>query len=233
MDGKPQLSGLATLQTGNRTPPLARGGVILFYPCDTFSVITMRREIVLDIETQNTFQDVGSYNAALLKISLIGVYFYETDTFETFLEADFPKLWPRLERADRVIGYNLFGFDYPCMQTYYSGDFRKIPTVDLMLEIEKRIGFKVKLDDVAHATLGVGKSGHGLQAVEFWKNGEIEKLADYCLQDVRITRDVYEHALQNQEVFYTSRQGQKMNVAMPIQPPQEDQKVPMNLSLGL
>lgn len=192
----------------------------------------MRREVVLDIETQNTFQDVGAYNAALLKVSLVGCYFYETDTFEAFLEPDLPKLWPRLEKSDRVIGYNLFGFDYPCLQTYYTGDFRKIPTVDILVEIEKRIGFRVKLDDVAHATLGMGKSGSGLQAVEFWKNGEIDKLRDYCLQDVRVTRDVYEHALANRQIFYFDRLGQKQAVPMPILPPAEEEKPPLNLSLG-
>jgi len=192
----------------------------------------MRREVVLDIETQNTFQDVGAYNPSLLSISLVGCYFYETDTFESFLEGDLPKLWPRLERADRVIGYNLFGFDYPCMQSYYTGDFRKIPTVDIMVEIEKRIGFRVKLDDVAHATLGTGKSGHGLQAVEFWKRGEIDKLREYCLQDVRVTRDVYEHALEKQFVCYNDRLGQKQTVQLPMQTA-EAKNVTINLSLGL
>ncbi len=193
----------------------------------------MRKEIVLDIETQNTFQDVGAYNPSLLSISLIGCYFYETDTFESFLEEDLPKLWPRLEKADRVIGYNLFGFDYPCMQSYYSGDFRNIPTVDIMLEIEKRIGFRVKLDDVAHATLGVGKSGHGLMAVEYWKKGEIDKLREYCLQDVRVTRDVYEVALRTQQVAYFDRMGQKQTVPLPIIPPVSSEKPPLNLSLGI
>lgn len=193
----------------------------------------MRREVVLDIETQNTFQDVGSYNAALLKISLIGCYFYETDTFETFLEEDLVKLWPRLERSDRIIGYNLFGFDYPCMQTYYTGDLMKLPTIDLLKEIEKRIGHRVKLDDVAHATLGVGKSGHGLMAVEYWRKGEIDKLAEYCLQDVRVTRDVYEHALSNHNVCYFDRMGQKQSVPMPIVPPETGNENGINLSLGL
>ena len=155
----------------------------------------MRKEIVLDIETQNTFQDVGAYNPTLLSISLVGVYFYETDTYEAFFEQDLPKLWPRLERAERIIGYNLLGFDYPCMQRYYTGNMSQLPTVDLLVEIEKKLGHRIKLDSVAEATLGVGKSGHGLMAVEYWKKGELEKLKDYCLQDVRVTKDVYEHAL--------------------------------------
>lgn len=193
----------------------------------------MRDEIVLDIETQNTFQDVGAYQASLLKISLIGVYFYETDTYESFLEEDLPKLWPRLERSSRIIGYNLFGFDYPCMQTYYTGDIMKLPTIDLMVEIEKRIGHRVKLDDVAHATLGLGKTGHGLQAVEYWRNGEIDKLRDYCLQDVKVTKDVYEKALTENKVFYFNKLGEKQEVILPIAPAQKQDAPQINLSLGL
>ncbi len=192
----------------------------------------MRREVVLDIETRNTFQDVGAYNPSLLQVSLVGVYFYETDTFEAFLEEDLPKLWPRLERADRIIGYNLIGFDYPCLQTYYTGDMMKLPTLDLLAEIDKRLGFRIKLDDVAHATLGVGKSGHGLMAVEFWKKGEIEKLKEYCLQDVRITRDVYEYALKAQEVRYNDRMGQMQVIPLPITPPEMGERKAINLSLG-
>lgn len=192
-----------------------------------------RTEIVLDIETQNTFQDVGAYKASLLKISVVGVYFYETDTFESFLESDLPKLWPRLERSSRIIGYNLFGFDYPCMQTYYTGNIMSLPTVDLLLEIEKRLGFRIKLDTVAQATLGMGKSGDGLQAVRFWKEGEIEKLKSYCLQDVRVTRDIYEKALAEKQVSYFDRLGQKQTIPLPIMPA-EDQLTPkINLSLGL
>ncbi|MBI4138817.1 ribonuclease H-like domain-containing protein [Candidatus Uhrbacteria bacterium] len=193
----------------------------------------MRQEIVLDIETKNTFADIGSYDASRLEISLIGCYFYDTDSFETFLEEDLPKLWPRLERADRIVGYNLFGFDYPCMQSYYTGNLMNLPTIDLLVEIEKRIGFRVKLDDVAQATLGIGKSGHGLQAVEFWRKGEIQKLKDYCLQDVKITRDVYEFALEHQEISFFDRLGQKRPVPMPIIPPEPEKKPSINLSLGL
>ncbi len=195
--------------------------------------IVMRNEIVLDIETQNTFQDVGAYNPSLLKISLVGVYFYETDTYEAFLEDDLPKLWPRLERSSRVIGYNLIGFDYPCLQTYYTGDIMKLPTVDVMKEIEKRLGHRVKLDDVAQATLGVGKSGHGLLAVEYWKNGEIEKLKEYCLQDVKVTKEVYDHAIEKGFVRYHDRQGNAHDVPMDVQLPEVEERGAINLSLGL
>lgn len=195
--------------------------------------MTARKEIVLDIETRNTFQDVGAYNPALLKVSLVGVYFYDTDTYESFLEEDLPKLWPRLERTDRIVGYNLKGFDMPCLQSYYTGEIMKLPMLDIMYEISDRIGFRVKLDDVAQATLGVGKTGHGLQAVEFWKNGELDKLRDYCLQDVKITRDVYEHALATGEIKYNDRTGAPQTVSLPLELPRASEQKAINLSLGL
>lgn len=193
----------------------------------------MRKEAVFDIETKNTFQDVGAYDPSLLEVSLVGVYFYETDTYEAFLEQDLPSLWPRLERCDRIIGYNSNGFDIPCLQTYYTGDLRRIPSLDLLEEIQRHLGFRIKLDDVAHATLGVGKSGHGLQAVEFWKKGEIDKLKSYCLQDVKVTRDVYEYALEHKEVKFTDRSGTVQTIALPIEPVLHAQNPGINLSLGL
>ncbi|MEI7512432.1 MAG: ribonuclease H-like domain-containing protein [Candidatus Uhrbacteria bacterium] len=192
----------------------------------------MRREVVLDIETQNTFQDVGAYNPSLLKVSYVGCYFYETDTFEGFFEKDLPKLWPRLERSDRIIGYNSIGFDLPCLQQYYTGDIMKLPSLDLLVEIEKKLGFRIKLDDVAKATLGIGKSGHGLMAVEYWRNGELDKLAEYCLQDVRVTRDVYEFALLNAYISFNNRMGQKQDISVPIEPPVPNERRAINLSLG-
>ncbi len=194
-----------------------------------------RHEIVFDIETKNTFQDVGAYNPALLSVSVVGVYFYETDTFESFLEEDLPKLWPRFERADRIVGYNSDGFDIPCLQSYYPGDLARLPSLDLLAEIQKHLGFRIKLDDVAKATLGMGKTGHGLQAVEFWKKGEIEKLKDYCLQDVRVTRDIYEYALVHKEVKFNDRMGVLQTIPLPIEPvlPDDNRKSGIPLSLGL
>lgn len=172
----------------------------------------MGNEIVLDIETSNSFADVGKYDPSLLKVSLVGVYSYADDKYSSFMEPDLPKLWRLLESADRIIGYNLFGFDYRVLNEYYPGDLNKFPTLDIMYEIEKVIGFRVKLDDVAHASLGSGKSGNGLQAIEFFRRGEIDKLREYCLQDVKVTKEVYEFGLRSKTIKYKDRVGQLVPV---------------------
>ena len=172
----------------------------------------MQKEVVLDIETQNTFQEVGGYDHSKLLISVIGVYFYETDEYRCYEEKEFTELWPRLERADRIIGYNIKGFDFPVMNNYYPGDFLSFPLLDIMAEIEKVLGFRLKLDDVASASIGHGKTGHGLQAVDWWRQGEKEKVKQYCLDDVRVTKEVYEYGLKYKAIAYEDRLGGRRGV---------------------
>ncbi len=178
----------------------------------------MTNEVVLDIETQNTFEDVGGYNHDKLKISVVGVYFYETDEYLAYEEHELAALWQRLERSGRIIGYNTRGFDFPVMNNYYAGDFQSFPNIDLLAEIEHALGFRLKLDHVASATVGHGKSGHGLQAVEWWKTGEIEKIKKYCLDDVRVTKAVYEYGLKYKALAYEDRAGNRKAIPVDFEP---------------
>jgi DEAD/DEAH box helicase domain-containing protein len=111
-------------------------------------------------------------------------------------------LWPIIEKADVLIGYNSDHFDIPLLNKYYPGDLTTIKSVDLMKEIQKSLGRRMKLDSIAEGTLGINKSGHGLQAITWWKQGEIEKIREYCLDDVKITKKVYDYALKNGKVKY-------------------------------
>ncbi|HBR80540.1 MAG: hypothetical protein UX09_C0023G0007 [Candidatus Uhrbacteria bacterium GW2011_GWE2_45_35] len=174
----------------------------------------MNNEVVFDIETQNTFDDINSRDRSQFKISVIGVYFYENDEYRAFEEHEFSELWPRLERADRLIGYNSKGFDLPIMNNYYPGDFLTFPNLDILEEIHKTLGFRLKLDHVALATVGHGKTGHGLQAIEWWKKGEKEKVKQYCLDDVRVTKAVYEYGLKYGALAYEDRAGARK--AIPV-----------------
>ncbi|MCL5775066.1 MAG: hypothetical protein M1333_02545, partial [Patescibacteria group bacterium] len=61
---------------------------------------------------------------------------------------------------------------------------------------------RIKLDDVAQATLGKGKSGSGREALLYFKNGRMDLLKKYCLDDVKITKQVYDYAMKNQKLLY-------------------------------
>ncbi len=160
------------------------------------------KKVVFDIETKNIFQDVGRADPTLLDISLVGIYDYETDQYLTFLQEEFPNLWPYIEKADVLIGFNSDHFDVPLLNKYYPGDITKIKSLDLMAEVRKSLGRRIGLGALAEATLGIGKSGNGLEAVEWWKNGEIDKIRKYCIDDVKVTKDLYEYILSRKTVRY-------------------------------
>ena len=190
----------------------------------------MSNEIVLDIETQNTFEEVGGYFTDKLKVSLVGVYYYETDTYESYLEPDLPAMFQRLETGGRIIGYNSIGFDMPVLNNYYAGNLLNLPQLDILKEIEKSLGYRIKLDDVAAATVGTRKSSHGLQAVVWWKEGKIDEIREYCLQDVKVTREVYEFGLKNGYVLYDDRGGERRLIPVNFTP--APVKTTVNLTMG-
>ena len=167
------------------------------------------RKVVFDIETKNVFSDVGKYDPVLLDIAIIAIHDSETDKYSTFLENELGQLWPILERADMLIGYNSEHFDVPLLNKYYPGDLAKIKNLDILSEIRKSYGRRMKLDQIAEGTLGVNKSGHGLEATKWWKEGEVEKVRQYCIDDVRITKEVYDYARANNKLIF--KEGGKLN----------------------
>lgn len=155
------------------------------------------RKITFDVETRNLFQDVGSNDPIALDISVVCIHDSLTDSYTSYLQEDFKKLWPILEQADMLITFNGNHFDIPLLNKYYSGDLTKIKSLDLLSEVKNSIGRRIKLDTLAEATLGRNKSGHGLEAITWWQNGEIDKIIKYCIEDVKITKELYDYALKN------------------------------------
>lgn len=155
------------------------------------------KKIVFDTETSNIFMDVGSNDPVDLDLSVVCVYDYETDKYSSFKQGELNNLWKIFEKADLIIGYNSDHFDIPLLNKYYSGDLSKIKSLDIMKEIKDSLGRRIKLDTIAEATLGKNKIGHGLEATNWWKQGQYQKVIDYCLEDVKITKEVYEYALKN------------------------------------
>jgi DEAD/DEAH box helicase domain-containing protein len=190
----------------------------------------MIKEIVFDIETQNTFAQVDN-DIKKFKISVVSIYRYETDSFESFKENELGKLWPILEKADRLIGYNSESFDLPILMNYYLGDLTKIPHLDLLKEIKNSLGMRLKLDDVAKATLdNVKKSADGLQAIKWWQEGKIDEIIKYCEQDVSITKQIYEFGRDNRQLFFNNLTGDIVPFAVNFDIPKtHDAKINLTL----
>jgi DEAD/DEAH box helicase domain-containing protein len=167
------------------------------------------RKITFDIETRNVFADVAKNDPALLDIAIVAIHDSETGEYSWYLQEDLHKLWPIIERADMLIGYNSDHFDIPLLNKYYPGDLTKIKSLDILKEIQKSYGRRMKLDQLAEGTLNKNKSGHGLDAIKWWKEGDIEKIRQYCIDDVRITKEIYDFARVNGKLIF--KEGGKLH----------------------
>ena len=170
--------------------------------------------VFFDIESQNLFQDVGGrQNIGQLKLACGVTWSTARKDFAVYMEKDVSSLFEELRSATRVIGFNLREFDYQVLQPYEPATrLASIPTLDLFLDIRKTLGFNLSLDSIAAATLGTGKTADGIQAVTWYRNGEFEKMIEYCKEDVDVTRRVYEFGRENGFVYYKSKMGSKLKV---------------------
>ena len=167
------------------------------------------KQIILDVETQKTFDEVGGYFPDRLGISFVGACVRNDvngpGEMMGFFEPDLPKLFPLLEAADVIIGFNCDSFDMQTLVPYYHADIGRIPTLDLMLRIKDSAGHRISLDSVAKETLGTGKNGDGLDAIKYFKTKQWDALKKYCLQDVAVTRDLYDVGLKTGKVKFKNK----------------------------
>jgi DEAD/DEAH box helicase domain-containing protein len=152
------------------------------------------RVVTFDIETANWLSEGSGMQD--LEIAIVCIHDSETDSYSSYLAPELPKLWPILERTDMLVGYNSDHFDIPLLNKYYPGDLTKIKSLDLLLEIKTSLGRSIRLDAVAEGTLGTKKSGSGSQSLAWWRAGEIDKVRQYCLKDVEITKRILDYALE-------------------------------------
>lgn len=169
----------------------------------------MSKEVVFDIETYGDIRNLSS-----MKVTVVSVYEYEHDRYSSFDEHELSLLWPILEKAERLIGYNSAHFDIPILNKLYAGDLATFPHLDLLKVIKEMSGSRYKLDDIAKATLQIQKSADGLQAVRWYEEGKIDEIKKYCEQDVKVTKDVYEYGKNNKMLYYTTLTGELMPIAV-------------------
>lgn len=143
----------------------------------------------------------------------VGVTFSTSDSrYRIYDEAHVNDLVKQLMRADLVVGFNIINFDYEVLAGYSPLDLRAVPTLDLMADLETKLGHRVSLDAVAKTTLKAPKIADGLQALRWWKEGKLMQIAEYCCFDVKITKEVHEYGQRHGEVSFTDRLGQKRTV---------------------
>jgi DEAD/DEAH box helicase domain-containing protein len=177
----------------------------------------MARDIVyFDLETLRTANDAGGWkNKAEMGISVAVTYSTALGEYRIFSAKQTDALVDQLIRADLVVGFNVINFDYEVLMGHTIVDLHhQCRTLDLMVDIEKKLGHRLGLDAVATATLGVGKTADGLDAIKWWREGRYVDVAEYCCYDVKCTKLVHEYGMQHKKLFYTDRFQQRKSVAV-------------------
>ncbi len=174
-------------------------------------------KIVFDLETQKAFDEVGGAGKNhLLKISVLGLYSYSDDKYYCFTEDQIYRVGEMFLEADQIIGFNIKHFDYEVLKPYVSFDPHGLPTLDILKEVEKLIGHRIRLDNLASTTLGIGKNGDGLEAIRLFKQGRIDELKKYCLNDVKITKEIYDYAQKYGKLLYKDYfDTRELNIVFP------------------
>ncbi len=170
--------------------------------------------VYFDLETQRTANDAGGWDRKRDMGMSVGVTFStRTGAYRIYSEARVQELVAQLLRADLVVGFNVIQFDYEVLMGYTILDLpHQCRTLDLMVEVEKKLGHRLGLDAVATASLGIGKTADGLDAIRWWREGRLLEIAEYCCFDVKCTKLVHEYGIENRRLFYTDRFQQKKAV---------------------
>jgi len=173
----------------------------------------MSTEVVFDIETIGDIRDMSTQ-----KLTVISIFDYSTGKYSSYEESELSKLWPILEKSERLIGFNSDHFDIPILNKYYGGDLTKFPSLDLLKVVKESTGTRFKLNDLAKATLQMEKSADGLQAQRWFEEGKMDLIKKYCEQDVKVTKELYEYGRKNRMLYYQTLTGELRPFAVNFEP---------------
>ena len=174
----------------------------------------MAKNIVyFDLETQKSADEVGGWsNISRMGMSLGVTFSTARGDYRIFGECHVNDLLTDLQRADLVVGFNILRFDYEVLHGYTAFDLRQLPTLDMMVDLADTLQHRLSLDAIATATFGVEKTAEGMQALEWFKQGKLIEIAEYCCYDVKITKLVHEYGVQHRKLHYHNRFGKKLSV---------------------
>jgi DEAD/DEAH box helicase domain-containing protein len=173
----------------------------------------MKNIVYFDLETQKSAEEVGGWDKiSRMGMSLGVLYSTAQKAYTIYGERQVDQLVRDLQRADLVVGFNNLRFDYEVLHGYTALDLRQLPTLDMLVELQNKLQHRLSLDAIATATFGVEKTAEGMQAIEWFRQGKLLEIAEYCCYDVKLTRLVHEYGAEHHQLHYHNRFGNKLTV---------------------
>jgi DNA polymerase elongation subunit (family B) len=169
--------------------------------------------ITFDIETYSP-SDLDKIDTKEFRCSVCGAYISWLNgakgEYIAFLEDNIKEFLELLKHADLIIGYNHIWFDLPVLQKYADFDLLKLPCYDIMLKVEQKIGSKLRLNDLCKANFeGDLKTDSYSVYKNYYKEGKWLELIDYCMNDVRLTEQLFQQILKTKKLTYYDLHIQK------------------------
>ncbi len=169
-----------------------------------------KRVLFFDLETQKSAAEVGGWgNTHLMRLAVGVIYDSIEKKYIRYFEDEAYALVDKLLSADLVVGFNHIQFDYGVLRGYTSVDLaKKTKSFDILVDVHKRLGKRISLNNIAGPTLNTSKTADGLQSLIWWAEGKHDLVADYCESDVKITKDVFEYGVLNKWLLYKLKNGE-------------------------
>ncbi len=167
-----------------------------------------KRYGVFDVETQKSAAEVGGWHRAdLMRVSVAVVWDAGLNDYLVFREGEVEQLLAHLRGLELVVGFNNKRFDNQVLAGYGGHDLAGLPTIDILEKVRERLGYRLSLNSLAEHTLGVKKSADGLMALKWYREGRIDKIIDYCRQDVEVTRELFCFGLEKGYLLFKNKAG--------------------------
>jgi len=171
----------------------------------------MKKTLIYDCEIANCIPDgyyrYGSYrycegwhDFAGMGVAVVGVYTDWDDRYHYFLASELNRFQELVDQADEIVGFNSLSFDDNLMQ---ANNVKIQTTYDLLAEVRVAAGMPphyvrgvtragYSLNELAFRNLGVQKTGQGDEVPKQWQDGKFIEVIDYCLNDVRLLKELYD-----------------------------------------
>lgn len=164
-------------------------------------------EIYLDVETQQLSHEVAGGWDRIRDFGLaVAVTWDAIYKFREWYEDRASALVSELAATPRIITFNGERFDFQVLSKYADVGPLYSKSLDLLKELEKQLGHRVRLESVARETLGISKTGSGVDAVRWWREGNRKKVVEYCHRDVELLRELVAYARSHRHVVVDGKQ---------------------------
>lgn len=179
----------------------------------------MPKILCWDLEILHPVEKMGGWEAArngACGISALVISDSETERFHIYDQHDLDAAFDHLSEADLLVGYNSLSFDTEVLNNVL-GRQLSVNHYDILDRIWKQLPIRQKgwkLTEVATRALDLGKSGNGEFATALAAKGRWGKLFDYCLNDVHLTKMLFNYI---QDFGYLpGPTGDKLHMPQPL-----------------